>query len=132
MMRKLRAIGGRVLGKRFVLRGKRRQVVIAGSTRLEAGFDVEFRTALEDRLYVRIGERGLMNMRIVFESRQGQVEIGDRVFFGGGSIICREKVTIGSDVTIAWGVTLYDHNSHALDWRQRAKVVKHFHDKHGK
>ena len=27
---------------------------------------------------------------------------------------------IGSNVTIAWGCTLYDHNSHSIDWRERA------------
>jgi galactoside O-acetyltransferase len=74
----------------------------------------------------------MLNMKITFESRQGQVEIGDRAYIGGGSIICRERITIGSDVTTAWGVCIYDHNSNSFDWRQRAKVVNHFYENYGK
>jgi len=132
MLNRLKAIRNRVLGKRFTLRSMHRHVAIAASTRLQAAFNIELLAAPEDRLYVRIGERGMLNMRIVFESRQGQVEIGDRVYIGGGSIICREMVTIGNDVTMAWNVAIYDHNSNAIDWRQRAKVVKHFYDNYDK
>jgi acetyltransferase-like isoleucine patch superfamily enzyme len=34
-------------------------------------------------------------------------------------LICRESIRIGSQVTIAWDCTLYDHNSHSMDWRER-------------
>jgi len=64
--------------------------------------------------------------RITFESKDGVVEMGDRAYIGGCEIICRNGVIIGNDVTIAWGVMIYDHNSHSLDWRQRARVVEHF------
>lgn len=73
----------------------------------------------------------MLNMKIIFESSRGQVEIGDRVYIGGGSIICRERIVIGNDVTMAWGVCIYDHNSNAVDWRQRAKVVDHFYENYG-
>jgi len=49
----------------------------------------------------------------------------------GTSIISRDAVLIGNDVTIAWGVTIYDHNSHSTDWKQRAKVVRHFYEFYG-
>lgn len=132
MLRRLKNLRDRVLGKRHALRKYSRQVVIAGSTRLEGSFGVDFLAAPQDRRYVRIGERGMINMKIIFESSQGAVEIGDRVYLGGGSIMCREKVTIGNDVTMAWGVSIYDHNSNSLDWRQRAKVVRHFYENYGK
>jgi acetyltransferase-like isoleucine patch superfamily enzyme len=128
---KLVAIGNRLFGKRFELYPKHKYLAIDASTRLEPQFAVDLLVAPEDRLYVKIGARGMLNVRIVFESRQGSVEIGDRVYIGGGTIICREKITIGDDVTMAWGVWLYDHNSQSLDWRQRAAVVKHFYDTHG-
>lgn len=132
MMRKwARKVRDRLLGKRFALRRWRRQVYIAGSARLDPGFDIQFLVAPENRPYVRIGERALLNMRVVFESVRGTVTIGDRVYFGGGTIFCREQVTIGNDVTLAWGVSLYDHNSHALDWRHRAAMVDHFYRTQG-
>jgi galactoside O-acetyltransferase len=121
----------RVLGKRYPLRKWRRQVVIPPSTRLEAGFGVEFLAAPRERLYVRVGERGMLNVKIFFESQEGKVEIGDRVYIGGGSIMSRSSVTIGSDVTMAWGVSIFDHNSNALDWRHRARTVKHFYENYG-
>jgi acetyltransferase-like isoleucine patch superfamily enzyme len=131
MLKRLTALSERILGKRYGLRRWRQQIVIADSTRLEADFAVDFLAAPEDRCYVRIGDRSMLNMKIIFESPRGQAEIGDRVYIGGGSIICRERITIGNDVTMAWGVCIYDHNSHAVDWRQRAKVVKHFYENYG-
>ena len=132
MMRRLTRLMERLLGKRHALRKWRRQVSISETTRLEAGFAVDFLAAPQDRPYVRVGERGMLNIKIVFESVQGQVTIGDRVYIGGGTIICRENVTIGSDVTMAWGVSIYDHNSNSLDWRARAKTVRHFYENYGK
>lgn len=131
LLKKLSALGGLVLGRRFALRSKRKHLAIADTTRLEGGFHVDFLAAPEERVYVRIGKDGMLNAQITFESRDGAVEIGDRVYIGGGSIICRQKVTIGSDVTIAWGVTIYDHDSQSLDWRQRAEVVRHFRENYG-
>lgn len=122
----------RLLGKRYPLRKLRRQVMIPASTRLEAGFGVDFLAVPQDRLYVRVGEQGMLNMKIVFESTDGKVEIGNRVYIGGGSIMSRSGVTIGNDVTVAWGVSIFDHNSNALDWRHRARTVKHFYENYGK
>jgi galactoside O-acetyltransferase len=129
LLSKLVTIADRVCGTRLALHSKRKYLDIAASTRLEKGFKVDFLATPEDRTYVWIGKDGLVNARIVFESKQGGVEIGERAYIGGGTIICREKVTIGNDVTMAWGIWLYDHNSQSLDWRQRAKVVKHFRKK---
>jgi len=128
----LKRVKDRLLGKRYSLRKWRQQVSIPASTRLEAGFGIEFLAAPEDRVYVQIGERGMLNMKILFESKQGRVVIGDRAYIGGGSIMCRSGVTIGDDVTMAWGVSIFDHNSNSLDWRHRVSTVKHFYDNYGK
>jgi galactoside O-acetyltransferase len=37
--------------------------------------------------------------------------------------VCRERITLGDDVIISWGVTVVDHNSHALDWEHRRNDV---------
>lgn len=75
----------------------------------------------------------MLNLSIIFESRQGYVEIGDRAYIGAGTqIICRDRVLLGKDVVVAWNVTFYDHNSHSLAAAQRKSVVSHFYDSYGK
>lgn len=109
----------------------RKQLNIDKSTHLNSSFLINFYVKPDNRVYVYSGSRGILNAKIIFESKNGLVEIGDRVYIGGCTIICREGVCIGNDVTIAWGVTIYDHNSHSLDWRKRSKVVRHFYDHYG-
>lgn len=95
-------------------------------------FDVRFLSQPERRRYLSIGERGVIGAVIAFESNEGSVSIGDRAYIGSGTkIISRSGVTIGNDVTMAWGVMIYDHNSHSTDWRQRARVVDHFYRTYG-
>ncbi len=67
-----------------------------------------------------IGKRTMLACNLVFESDRGDLKIGDDTFINGATqLICRQSITIGSNVTIAWGCTLTDHNSHSLDWKQR-------------
>jgi acetyltransferase-like isoleucine patch superfamily enzyme len=37
--------------------------------------------------------------------------------------VSAERITLGDDVVISWGVTIVDHNSHALDWEGRKSDV---------
>jgi acetyltransferase-like isoleucine patch superfamily enzyme len=107
-------------------------VRVAASTRLLRNFSVRFMAGTQGRLYLSIGERCLVNGSVTFESRDGMVEIGDRTYVGSGtSIMSRSSVRIGNDVTMAWGVTIYDHDSHSFEWRQRAKMVDHFYRTYG-
>ena len=46
-----------------------------------------------------------------------------RVYIGDSTLIARCPIVIGNDVMISWGCTLYTHNAHSLDWRERAKDV---------
>ena len=108
------------------------RVSIPASTRLLRKFSVRFLASPEERPYLRVGENCLLNAAVTFESTRGLVEIGDRTYIGTDTqIISRERITIGSDVTMAWGITIYDHNSHSLDWRQRQRVVRHFFERYG-
>ena len=118
--------------KHLSLRKYRRQVKVARSTRLLRRFSVNFYVPARDRVYLRVGENCMLNAAVTFESAEGAVEIGDRVYIGNDtSIISRNRVTIGNDVTMAWGITIYDHNSHSFDWLQRARTVQHFHRTYG-
>jgi len=42
----------------------------------------------------------------------------------GGTFISRSSITIGNNVTIAWGGTIYDHNSHSLNYLDRRKDIE--------
>lgn len=109
------------------------QLRIDKSTRLLRQFAVQFHVTPEQRSYLQIGERGIINSHFVFESAQGSVIIGRRSYLGAGtSLICRRAITLGDDVTVAWGVTIYDHNSHSLDWADRAKATRHFYELYGR
>lgn len=78
---------------------------------------------------VSIGQDSMVGCNFIFESDGGEIEIGDNTFINGGtSLISRSKVKIGNNVTIAWGCTIYDHNSHSLDFLERQKDIQRQND----
>lgn len=84
-----------------------------------------FRYDVNSNNKVKIGSDCMINCNFIFESDKGEIEIGNRTFINAGvNLISRSKISIGDDVTIAFGVTIYDHNSHSLDWRERANDIK--------
>ncbi len=74
---------------------------------------------IENRKYIVIGSKGLINANFIFESEKGEVLIGDNVHLGGVNFISRSKIEVHDDVTMAWGITIYDHNSHSIYWEER-------------
>ena len=92
---------------------------IAKNTILLGGLKIDFRVGKEDRKYLAIGEDGLIAANFIFETPSGYVSIGNNVHIGGATFICRTKIEIHDDVTMAWGITLYDHNSHSIYWEER-------------
>lgn len=67
-----------------------------------------------------IGENTMIGCSFIFESDNGRIDIGDNTFINGGTnLISKEHINIGNNVTIAWGCTLYDHNSHSLNYKDR-------------
>lgn len=73
--------------------------------------------------HLRVGHGCIVNCRVDFDGPHGEVKIGNRCFIGASHLVCREKITLGDDVIISWGVTVVDHNSHALDWERRRTDV---------
>lgn len=80
---------------------------------------LDFRIGKEKRTYVTIGELCIVHATFTFESLTGAILIGNNVHLGGVHFICRAKISIGNDVTMAWGITIYDHNSHSIYWDER-------------
>ncbi|GAA0670506.1 acyltransferase [Rheinheimera tangshanensis] len=73
---------------------------------------------------VSIGENTTVGCVFVFESNTGNIVIGDNTYIGGSTLISKSSIIIGSNVTIAWGTTIYDHSSHSLDYRERRNDIR--------
>jgi acetyltransferase-like isoleucine patch superfamily enzyme len=73
---------------------------------------------------LKVGQESVLNANITFERSTGRVEIGDRTFIGGSSLVCAEHIRIGDDVLISWGCTFMDTNAHSLKSAERANDVK--------
>ena len=80
-------------------------------------FDSE--NKLENRKYLIIGEKGIISANFIFETEKGEIKIGNNVHIGGANFICRNSITVADDVTMAWGIVIYDHNSHSVFWQER-------------
>jgi acetyltransferase-like isoleucine patch superfamily enzyme len=100
-----------------------------GDSLLFDGFRLNVLRPVEKKLYVTIGNDCMVAGSYDFFSPSGEVLIGDRVFFAGGNIICSTRIEIENDVFISWGVSLFDNDSHSLDYRERIKdMTNHLHD----
>ena len=75
------------------------------------------------KTYLHIGNDCIINGSFIFESKEGEILIGNHTFIGGSTFISHSKIEIGDNVTIAWGCTIYDHNSHSLDYMERRKDI---------
>lgn len=88
-----------------------------------SNFDIDLKNPTKGKKYLKIGNNSVINARFIFETENGYISVGDRVYIGGGQFISREKITIEDDVIIAWGCTIYDHNSHSIYSNKRKNDV---------
>ena len=84
------------------------------STYLLFGSGIRFDIGREKRIYVTIKGSGIITSNFIFESLSGKVSIGQNVHIGGATFISRSSIRVDDDVTMAWDITLYDHNSHSI------------------
>jgi acetyltransferase-like isoleucine patch superfamily enzyme len=102
---------------RYKLRG-RSQLDIADSSIIKYR-----KLSIKDGCKLKVGSSSIMEGCISFDRDNAQISIGDRTFIGATNIVCAEKIEIGSDVLIAWGCTLVDHDSHSVNWDSRKNDV---------
>lgn len=76
---------------------------------------------------VQIGQNCILNCRLSYDRPEAKITIGDRCYVGKSHIVSALSVTLGDDVVISWGVTIMDHNSHALAWAERSQDVLDWH-----
>ncbi len=90
-----------------------------GESLLVNNFYLNVRNPVKEKTYLKIGDACMIDGTFTFETPNGAVTIGDRVFIGKGNVICINKVDIASDVFISWGCYIFDNDSHSLDYRHR-------------
>lgn len=73
-----------------------------------------------------IGEHSIVGCRVSFDA-PGTIRIGNRSYIGASHLVCHTGIDIGDDVIISWGVTIVDHDSHALDWARRRDDIALWH-----
>lgn len=95
---------------------------IARST-INRGIDVRLDNPSRNRTYLTIGEDCIVSGSFIFESEGGKISIGNHCFIGGSTFISHSAIEIGNNVTIAWGGTIYDHDSHSLNYLDRRKDI---------
>lgn len=93
------------------------------STSVDVGMRVRFDNPQKDKKYISIGKNCIIGGCFIFESELGHVSIGEHSYIGDSLFICRTSIEIGNNVTIAWGCTIYDHNSHSLSFKDRRKDI---------
>jgi acetyltransferase-like isoleucine patch superfamily enzyme len=75
-----------------------------------------------------IGRHSIIEGDVFFEKENASFRVGDRTFIGASIFSCAEKIQIGDDVLIAFGVVIADHDSHALDFAHRRNDVCLWHE----
>lgn len=98
--------------------------IFIGSSHFLDAFRINLNNPLKDKIYLSVGNDTILNCEITFESQEGEIVVGSNTFLGGSHLICRTKIEIGDNVFIAWGGTIYDHDSHSLDYREREKDIE--------
>lgn len=84
--------------------------------------NLDFRTIPEERTYVLIGAKSVVSFAsFIFETSDGSVSIGENVQIGPSRFISKSSIVIEDDVTMAWDIVLYDHDSHSVHWSERSK-----------
>jgi len=109
-----------------VLRGVTKQPAPAnaklyrkGDSVLVNGFGINAPLAIDNKVYLTIGDDSIINGFYNFEAATGEVKLGNRVYVGGGHFICINKIEVEDDVFISWGCYFFDNDSHSLDYRHR-------------
>lgn len=84
------------------------------------------RIRLHAKSKISIGAGSIVEGSLISERDGSEIIIGDNTFVGDSLIASATRIEIGSDVLIAWGCNIVDHNSHPIAWRDRKNDVKNW------
>ncbi len=98
--------------------------VFGSGTVVMPSFNLDTRSGKMDGRVI-VGKNSVLGCHITLEREVGDVVIGDNTYISAGThLICANRIEVGSNVLIAWGCTIVDHDSHSLDWHERADDVR--------
>jgi acetyltransferase-like isoleucine patch superfamily enzyme len=98
--------------------------IVMGNSIFLPSFNLDLRNPAANKKYLKIGNDCMIGSNFIFETGEGEVVMGERVFLGGGTVICRTKIVFGNDIFVGWGGYFYDHDSHSFDYRERHNDMK--------
>ena len=82
-----------------------------------------YRIGIRKNCQIVVGANSLISARIAFDREGASVHIGQRCYIGASLLVCAENIVLEDDVVISWGVTIVDHNSHAINWDERKNDI---------
>lgn len=101
---------------------------IAGHLTSGVGSTIDPRRVLiRNRCQVRIGDSSMVLGKCVFDRAGGTIAIGSRTYVAS-DLNCADNISIGDDVLISSGGGIFDHDSHALSFEDRARDVTDYID----
>ena len=76
---------------------------------------------------IEIQDDCLIYGRLVTETDQSIIRLGNNVFIGGNSIIdCKEEICIEDNVLVSYECIIFDHDSHSVDKSKRENDLYRF------
>ena len=91
------------------------------------GEDISFFGSISnefDRDQVNIGSGSAIRGRLVVESKEGNITLGDGCSVGGGTVLAScAGITVGSNCLISYDCLIIDSNNHSLNPTDRKKDV---------
>jgi acetyltransferase-like isoleucine patch superfamily enzyme len=97
--------------------------IAMGNSHLLPGFRLLMLHPVASKKFLKIGNDSMLDCQINFESSAGEVVIGDRVYLGASTLICRTRIEFGNNIFVAWGTYFYDHDSHSINHLARREDI---------
>jgi len=108
----------------FKYRLKRvRKYIVIGNSHFFGGFNLTLFKPKPNKIFLTIGNDTILDCKIVFETDNGSVSIGNNSYIGNSTIICKDKVIFEDNIFVAWGCYFYDHNSHSINYLDREQDI---------
>ncbi|WP_275061311.1 acyltransferase [Diplocloster modestus] len=98
---------------------------------IKPGFMLDIRCPHPNgKCFLDIGEHNVLRGRINIENKNGFVHIGNGCNIGDSCMINSiTGVTIHNQVMISWNVTIYDHNAHSTNSREREQDIRSIYER---
>jgi len=87
------------------------------------GFHLSLNRPIAGKTYLAVGNDTMLACNVIFESPEGTIIIGNETFIGASTLICRRRIEIQDNVTIAWGCYFYDHDWHSINYIERQNDI---------